>query len=146
MRYNWNKDLKTFGSALDYFKQCTDEFILKLIGQLDPLEHLINSVGNHRIYVGASDRTQYNFTHLQYLLRRYCGYDGEHRPDIFMIGKDSNIPINDPETDVGIVVSGSSFTKPAINAMEVLTKERVKTFFITYTTLEKAREQQKKRI
>lgn len=150
MRYNWNEGLKPnqnleiFGDALAYFKECQDELIQKVKGQLDIFEFLINSSANHRIYVAASDRTQYNVTHLQHYLRRYCKYDGQYRPNIFMIGKDSNIPINDPNTDIGIVVSGSSLTKPAINAMEVLTDEGVKTFFITHTTLEQAREQQEK--
>ena len=148
MRYNWNSGLKpnqelhTFGDALNYFKECGDELFVKVNDQVKTLKFMMKSMADHRIYVVASDRTQYAFTHLQYVLRRYCGYDGKVRPNIFMIGKDANVPINDSEIDVGIVVSGSSFTKPVVNGMEVLTDEEVKTFFLTYTTLEKAREQQ----
>jgi len=148
MRYSWDKglgqgqNLRTFGSALSYFKECMDELILKVNSQLKTFEDLIESTANHRIYIGASDRTQYAFSALPYILGRYCCYNGEIRPDIFTISRDANVPVNDPKTDIGIVVSGTSFTGPAINAMKGLTDTRVKTFFLTYTTLEKAREQQ----
>lgn len=150
MRYNWNKglgsdqDLKIFGAALPYFRECTDELFVRLGGQLEKFEYMLNSMANHRIFIGASGRTQYTFSIIQYLLSRYSGYNGENRPNVYVIGKDANIPVNDPKIDCGIVVSGSSFTKPAVNAMETLTKERVKTFFLTYTDLGKAREEQKK--
>jgi hypothetical protein len=150
MRYNWNKDLKpnqnlkTFGSALSYFKECMDELILQFNGQLSNLGNLMNSIADHRIYIGAADRTQYSISVLKYLLRRYCSYDGQHRPDILIIGKDPNIPINDPNIDVGIVASGTSFSETAVNAMNVLTDGNVKTFFLTYTTPEKAKEEQEK--
>jgi hypothetical protein len=150
MRYNWNSGLKpnqnlhTFGDALSYFKECGDELFVKVNNQVKTFESMMESMADHRIYIVASDRTQYAFTHLQYVLRRYCSYNGKIRPNIFMVGKDANVPVNDPETDVGIVVSGSSFTKSVVNGMEVLADEGVKTFFLTYTTPEKAREEQQK--
>ena len=150
MRYNWNKDLKEgqdlsiFGSALGYLKECNDELILQVGTQGTVIENLINSMANRRVYIGASDRTQFAFSFLQYELGRCCCYNGEVRPDVYIVGKDANVPANVPATDIGIVISGSSLTNPAVNAMDVLTDSKVKTFFLTYTTPEQAKEEQKR--
>jgi hypothetical protein len=148
-RYDWNKglkpnqNLKTFGDALQYFSECIDELTLKLKDQLGTLKYMIDSSIDHRIFLGATGRTQYALSFLPYALRRYSHYNGGFRPDIYEIGKDANIPVNDPETDVGIVASGSSFRPTSVNAMKVLTEDGVKSFFLTYTTLEEARKEQK---
>ena len=150
MRYDWNKDLgqgqnlKTFGEAIPYFGSCMVELYTKIKDQLGNLELMRDSMKNHRIFVGGSDRTGWALSIIPYYLRRYGKYNGKIRPDVYQIGKDPNIPTHDPKTDVGIVGSGSSLRKPSVDAMKVLIEDMVETYFLTYTTLEEARKEQER--
>jgi hypothetical protein len=145
MRYEWKKELKTLGASLFYYEHCADELIKKIDSQWETIDYMISSIINRRFFTAPFiGRTGKSLKILPYEMKNFLGYDGRTRPCAYVIFEDDNITRH-KRNDVAIVGTGTTTTGQAIQAMEILTDSKVKTFLWTHTTLEEMRKKQKRK-
>lgn len=144
MKSDWWSELGTFEESLFFLKDATGELGDMVNTQWPNIEYMIGSVVNKRGFGHASGRTLQALKFLSYNMKNRLGYDGNTRPCFYIVAEDPNVTAHYPDKDVGIIVTGSTTTGPAVQGAKVLSEEGVKMFLITYSSLEAVKKRQRK--
>jgi len=143
MPSEWNPKLKIFGRSLFEIKETIGDLSSIIDEQWPSIGYMIGSIVNKRITGAGEDRSRLAFKYLAYPLRNQLGYDGTVRPCVRVYGEDPTLSTYDPRIDVGIMVSGRSFTRATVDLAKILRQDEVEAFILTYASkeaIEKARE------
>lgn len=144
MTSGWWPELETFKESLFFLKDAVGEVGDMISTQWPNIEYMIGSVINKRGFGHASGRTLQSLKFLSYNMKNRLGYDGNARPCFYIVAEDPNVTAHYPDKDVGIIVTGSTTTSPAVQGAKVLSEEGVKMFLITYSPIDAIGERQKK--
>ena len=136
MSFRWNSELQIFGESLFEIKQNVSHLSALLDDQWPSIGYMIGSIVNRRITGAGEDRSRLAFKHLAYPLKNQLGYDGTVRPCIRIYGEDPTLSSYNPRIDVGLLVSGRSFTRDAVDLAKILRQDQVETFILTYASKE----------